>query len=543
MIKREAIERIREAVDIVELIGSYIPLKKVGSRYRGLCPFHLEKNPSFYVDRERGLYHCFGCGEGGTAISFLMKYEKMTFAEAVRFLAKRVGIDIEEEQRKPEEKGVYEVMEFACNLFNNYLYYYPNVLKYLRDRGIKEEVQKAFRLGYAPGNRTLLKEARKKEIPLEILRRVGLIVEKDGEAEDFFFARLIFPIFSLSGKIIGFGGRTLEEGIEPKYLNSPETEIFKKGENLYGFYQAKKFLPGSKAILVEGYFDLLSLTQAGINNCLAPLGTAFTLSQALLIKRYCRDLYISFDGDAQGRESAKKAGMIALRVGLNPLIVELPDGYDPDKFVREKGKEAYQSLLANAKDLVDFLLTGKDLSRISERREMIGQFQEIIPEIGDEILRELYLNKVAEIFKVKKEIFSLGKRLRPEEKNGVAKAVRRKEERLLSYILLSPEYAQLSRSVLPVNAFPLQYQPIVDLLYRLCDRNFTPSEVCDLLEREEEKKLVTTLTFREESLPEKKDFLFLLKRVLADTLKEEIGEDEEKLKKFLELKRNLMRKK
>ncbi len=542
MIKREVIERIREAVDIIDLIGSYVPLQKVGSRYRGLCPFHLEKNPSFYVDAERGMYHCFGCGEGGTAISFLMKYEKMTFTEAVRFLAQRVGINIEEEKKKPEEKGVYEVMEFACNLFTNYLYYYPNVLKYLRDRGIKEEVQKVFRLGYAPGNRTLLKEAKKKEVPLELLRRVGLIVEREGEDEDFFFARLVFPIFSLSGKIIGFGGRTLEEGVEPKYLNSPETEVFKKGENLYGFYQAKRRLRESKPILVEGYFDLLSLTQAGIDNCLAPLGTAFTLSQALLIKRYCRDLYISFDGDSQGKEAAKKASITALRAGLNPLIVELPDGYDPDKFVQEKGKDAYQDLLNSAKDLIDFLLASKDLSQISERREVIYQFQEIIPEISDEVLQDLYINKVTERLKVRREVFPLSRKRRTEEQNKPIKLGMRKEEKLLSYVLFSPEYARLCRSVLPVNAFPPNYQSFVSLLYQICDKDFTVGEFCDLLEKEEDKKIIVALTFRERDLPGKEEFLFLLERVLADTLKEEIGEDEDKLKKFLEVKRNLMRK-
>lgn len=542
MIKREVIEKIREAVDIVDLIGSYVSLKKIGARYRGLCPFHLEKNPSFYVDAERGMYHCFGCGEGGTAISFLMKYEKMTFTEAVRFLAQRTGINIEEEKKVPEEKGIYEVMEFACNLFTNYLYYYPNVLKYLRDRGIKEDVQMVFRLGYAPGNRTLLKEAKKKGIPLELLRRVGLIVEREGKDEDFFFARLIFPIFSPNGKIIGFGGRTLEEGIEPKYLNSPETEMFKKGENLYGFYQAKRTLRGSKPILVEGYFDLLSLIQSGMNNCLAPLGTAFTLSQALLVKRYCRDLYISFDGDLQGKEAAKKASITALQAGLNPLIVQLPDGYDPDKFVREKGKDAYQELLNSAQDLIDFLLTPRNLSRISERREVIYQFQEIIPEIGDEVLKDLYLNKITEMFKVRKEVFFSSRKRRTEEKNKPTKFGMRKEEKLLSYILFSPEYARLCRSVLPVSAFPSHYQSFVSLLYQICDREFTVGEFCDLLEKEDDKKVIAALTFRERNLPRKEEFVFLLEIVLADSLKGEIDKDEDKLRKFLEVKRNLMRK-
>jgi DNA primase len=542
MIKREVIERIREAVDIVELIGSYVPLKKVGTRYRGLCPFHLEKNPSFYVDAERGMFHCFGCGAGGTAITFLMKYENLSFPEAVRVLGERFGIQITEEKNKPEEPGIYQALEFAANLFTTYLYYYPNALKYLRDRGIGEEVQKRFRLGYAPGNRSLLKEAKKRGIPLELLRRVGVIVTKDGEDEDFFFSRLIFPIFSPNGKVIGFGGRTLEEGVEPKYLNSPETEVFKKGETLYGFYQAKKGLRGSKPILVEGYFDLLSLVQAGIENCLAPLGTAFTLSQAMLIKRYTDDLYISFDGDPQGEEAAKKASIIALRAGLNPLIVELPDGFDPDKFIREKGKSAYQNLLSTAKDFVDFLVAKKDLSRISGKRDLITQFQEIIPEIGNEVLRELYLNKVTEILGIRRDVLLLPRKRPTGEASRIAGGKTKKEEKLLSYIILNPEYARICRSVLPVSAFPTRYQSAVNTLYQLCDKEFTVAEFCDSLSEEEDKKNIASLLFREERLPGPEEFFFLLERVRADVLKGEI-DNEEKLRTFLEIKRSLMKRK
>ncbi len=540
MIKPDLIARVREAVDIVELIGEYVPLKKVGTRYRGLCPFHLEKNPSFYVDPQRQIYHCFGCGEGGTAISFLMKYEKILFPEAVRILASRVGIRLEEERRTREEPGIYEVMEFAANLFTSYLYYYPKPLKYLRERKIGQEVQKRFRLGYAPGGGTLLKEAKKKGHPVELLLAAGLVVERDGKYEDFFFSRLIFPVFSPSGRIIGFGGRTLEEGVEPKYLNSPETEVFKKGENLYGFFQAKKELKSTKPILVEGYFDLLSLAEAWINNCLAPLGTAFTISQALLVKRYNKDIYISFDGDAQGREAAKKASVVALKAGLHPLIVSLPEGYDPDKFIREKGRDAFLSLLPEALDLIDFLLSDKDRTKISERREIINQFQEIIPEIGDEVLKDLYINKASEVLGVRREIFRTKQVLR-KEKSELRPSFF-KEEKLLSYILLVPEYARLCRQVLPTSVFPAEYSRIVNLLYNLCDKDFTISEFCDLLEDVKDKNLVSRLCFREEQIPEKESFIFLLKRVLVDFLKKEANKDENKLKEFLEIKRDLIRK-
>ncbi len=541
MIKREIVEKIKGAVDIVDLIGEFVQLKKVGTRYRGLCPFHLEKRPSFYVDPDRQMYHCFGCGEGGTAISFLMKYEKMTFPEAVRFLAGRVGIPIVTENVVREEADIYEVMEFAANLFQNYLYYYPQPLKYLQRRGIGKEVQERFRLGYAPGNRSLLKEAKKKGISLGVLKKAGLIVERDGAEEDFFFARLVFPIFSIAGKIIGFGGRALEEGVEPKYLNSPETEVFKKGENLYGFYQAKRRLRDEKPILVEGYFDLLSLAEVGINTGLAPLGTAFTLSQAMLVRRYNKDLYISFDGDTQGREAAKKASITALRVGLAPMIVLLPDGYDPDKFIREKGKEAYLALLAQALDLIDFYLWERDLTKIRERREIVNQLQAVIPEIGDVVLRDLYVEKACRVLKIRPEIFQERQPEREGEKKTEMSSTK-KEERLLAFILLSPEYARLCRTELPASAFSPDFRPIVNLIYKICDQDFTSAGVCDLLFEEKEKKIVASLAFQEKILPDRKDFLFLLKRVKADFLKKEIKEktDEEKLKAFLEVKRSLL---
>ncbi len=542
MIKKEIIEKVKEGIDIVELISEYVPIKKQGRRYRGLCPFHLEKNPSFYVDPERQIFHCFGCGEGGTALSFLIKYEKITFPEAVKILAERTGIKLEEERESKERGGIYEALEFAAELFTSYLYYYPKPLQYLKARGITPETQKRFRLGYSPGNRLLFKEAKKKGFSKEILIKAGLCIERDGVEEDFFFQRLMFPIFSPGGKIIGFGGRTLEEGVEPKYLNSPESAVFKKGENLYGFYQAKRELRENKPILVEGYFDLLSLASAGINNCLAPLGTAFTVAQALLIKRYNQDLYITFDGDLQGREATKKAIPIALKAGLNPLIITLPDGDDPDKFIREKGKMSFLNLLSAAKDFIDFTIQDKDLSSITGRREVIQNLQGIIQEIADPVLREISIKKAAEVLGVRPEIFYMKERQKTKgEERKISLGT--KERKLLSYIIISPEYARLCQTTLPIAAFPPDYHKILTQLYDLSEKDFTVSELCDCLEDEKDRNLVAALSFREEKLPSREEFQDLLKRVLADFLKKPAEKDWDKLKEFFEVKKDLSIKK
>ncbi|MCS7249332.1 MAG: DNA primase [candidate division WOR-3 bacterium] len=404
MVKREIIEKILENCDIVELINSYLPLKKVGQYYRTLCPFHHDTKPSFYVNPSQQLFHCFGCKESGNAIHFIMKYEKMEFLEAVKFLAERAGISLKEEREDKKNQGIYEVVEFACNFYHEQLFIYPQALNYLTEkRRLSLATIKEFQLGYAPPGNLLIKVLKKRGYPEELLIESGVAYKKEGEIQEWFFNRIIFPIFNRRGKVIGFGGRVFEEEIEPKYLNSPETLIFKKGENLYGFYQTSNFLTKNKPILVEGYFDLLSLFDKGIKNLAAPLGTGFTIEQAKLLKKYCEEVIILFDGDNAGREATKRVIEIALKASLNPLIALLPDGYDPDKYVNEKGAEELKKIINTPYDLIDFHLKISTPQTISEKRNVLKQLLETINFTCDSALKELYLNKISETFNISKK--------------------------------------------------------------------------------------------------------------------------------------------
>ncbi|MEO0226379.1 MAG: DNA primase, partial [candidate division WOR-3 bacterium] len=339
MITKEQIDEIREKTDIVDLIGEYLTLKKVGKNYSAICPFHTEKDPSFYVNPEKKIFYCFGCQTGGDALTFVMKYENLDFPSALEKLGKRVGVNIVRGSAQDKYEDLYEANEFAANFYNLALEKDSDQrgLNYLRQRKITQDTIKRFKLGYAPPAGGLIAEARKKNFAIEKLIKIGL-VSADRRWEHF-RARVIFPIFNLGGRIIGFGGRGIDERIEPKYLNSPESPIFKKGDALFGLYQARDSIRArNSALLVEGYFDQISLFQAGILNVVAPLGTAFTESQALLLSRYCKQVYLFFDGDMSGIRAALRAIGLLINVQVGVKVVNLPEGKDPDSFVNEKGE-------------------------------------------------------------------------------------------------------------------------------------------------------------------------------------------------------------
>jgi len=417
----EIIEQIREQNDIVELISEYVPLKKQGKNFAGLCPFHEEKKPSFSVSPQRQIFHCFGCGMGGNIFKFLMEYQKMSFLDAVRFLADRAHITLP--ARSPGgDTSQYEALYQANHLAAAHYYQQleentdaEKARRYLDERGFTAAIVERFRLGYAPpGWDGLINRARRRGITPETLYRAGLVLKRDfGEGYyDRFRGRLIFPITNLSGKFIGFGGRVLEETDEVKYINSPETPIYQKSRVLYGLHQASSAIrQAGRAVIVEGYTDLLSLVQAGVDNVVASLGTALTHPQARLLSRYAREAILLYDADSAGVAAAERGADTLLSAGLSVRVLSLPAGMDPDQAVREKGADYILGALNRAEPLLDFklsyLMERQDSTSISGQAEVIEALGRTVANVTDPIKRGLYVREIAERLKIKEELVML----------------------------------------------------------------------------------------------------------------------------------------
>ncbi|MGA7617650.1 MAG: DNA primase [Thermoanaerobaculia bacterium] len=357
------ISQVRQSADLVEIVGQVTPLKSAGRRHKGLCPFHREKTPSFTVDREKGLFYCFGCQAGGDVFKFLMLTERMTFPEAVASIAERVGIELpkrrvrEKENRERDELG--SIVEEAAEAFHQALEWEPNpAIQYLATRGVAREVWKKYGFGYAPDAWDYLLRRLGRKHNAERLEAAGLILpRKSGSGHyDRFRNRLIVPIHSESGTVLGFGGRSLD-GSDPKYLNSPESQLFNKSQLLFNLHRAKDQIRRmDRAILVEGYFDCITLDAAGVNGVVASMGTALTPAQASILGRLCRRVVISYDGDDAGRKAALRAAPILLSAGVAVEVLALERGSDPDSYLREHGLEAFMEALGNADDVFEFAL-------------------------------------------------------------------------------------------------------------------------------------------------------------------------------------------
>lgn len=521
MIKKEIIDRVRNETDIVDLIGSYLPLKKAGKYYRALCPFHTEKAPSFYVSPDRQIYHCFGCGAGGSALTFVMNFEKLSFPEAVKNLASRLGIQIEFDKTPFTNQPLYDTCEFATNFFTQQMHKSELAQNYLKQRDLKSETIQRFRLGFAPGGNRLFGEAKKHNIKEELLLTAGLVTKKESGYYDWFFDRLIFPILSLSGKVIGFGGRVLDPAKEPKYLNSPETAIFRKGENFYGLFQAKSSLRENTPIVVEGNFDLLSLVDKGITNVVAPLGTALTPEQALILRRYSNCAIIAFDGDTSGRAATCRVIEVMLKANVEPQILMLPDGYDPDKYILKYGKDGFSLALSKIYDYIGFINVLMPNQTINEKRSILNRIMELTALIGDEITQELYLNKIAQTYNLDKAV--LRSRLQKKEPKPIEASTKidKRVEQLLESITQNSEYAQIVKEELPLIAFDdVSLRTIAEIIYENVGRNyeFGLVQLVDSLQSEDLKRIVTKWAFDKKTTPKKEEFILGFKKLKADLL-------------------------
>lgn len=411
-IPESTIEDVQRATDIVGLIQSYIPLRRAGVNFKATCPFHSEKTPSFIVSPAKQIYHCFGCSAGGNVFHFLMAMEKITFFEAVKDLAQKAGIALPVEKGEasnPFQSVYYELHQFATQFYISVLRRTKPALDYLRARGLKPETIQTFQLGFAPDAwDELLQAARKKGTSPEQLEKAGLAVQGKGGWHDRFVNRILFPIFDVKGRVIGFGGRAMGEAM-PKYLNSPETDYFKKGKTLYGLHLTKNEIVREKQVLVlEGYMDVLGLYQAGIKHCVATLGTALTVEHVRALTRFAGEVIISYDGDKAGIDASLRGIDLFVQESCQVRILVLPSGFDPDDFVLKKGSEAFRSLIQSAPFFLDYkldrLCEEHDPSTPYGQRDIARGMLSIIGKIGDEVLRSAWVKKCAERLKLSEEM-------------------------------------------------------------------------------------------------------------------------------------------
>ncbi|MEZ4884965.1 MAG: DNA primase [Chitinophagales bacterium] len=421
MIPPQTVAKILDAAQIEEVVGDFVSLKKRGANYVANCPFHNEKTPSFSVSPAKGIYKCFGCGNAGNSAKFVMEHENISYPEALRFLAKRYNIEVEEidtqeaREEKEERDSLFIVNEFASQYYQNNLFESDEGksigLSYFKQRGFRTETIKKFQLGYSLEQYdALFKEATAKGYKVEYLQKLGLARNKNGRDYDFFRARVQFPIFNLSGKVIAFAGRTLKSDKKiPKYVNSPETEIYHKSFTLYGMYFAKRAIrQRDECFLVEGYTDVISLHQAGIENVVASSGTSLTEEQIRLVKRYTPNVTMLYDGDAAGLKAAIRGVDMVLEQGLNVKVVVLPDGEDPDSFVQKQGRTGFEEYIAeNAKDFIFFKTTllledakGDPVKKTALIRDII----QTLAKIPDPIKRSLYVKECSSLLDMSEQI-------------------------------------------------------------------------------------------------------------------------------------------
>jgi len=491
LIDRAKIEEIQRQTDIVSLIGQYVPLKKLGRNYRGLCPFHSEKNPSFYVNPEKGIYYCFGCQKGGNAVNFLMEYEKLDFPDAVKRLAKNLGIEIDT-TRGLRYKELYEANEAACQ-------FYAQCLgkdigrrgqEYLQKRNLDLGKLRTFKLGYAPASGGLATFMRQKGFSLDRLNKAGLI----STSREIFRDRLIFPIFNVSGRIIGFGGRGIDDYIQPKYLNSPETPIFKKGESLYGLHQSKERVRAKgEVLLVEGYFDLLSVYQHGFDNICAPLGTALTESQATLLSRYAKKVVILFDGDLSGIKAALRAIGLLINAQVDVHVVLLPDDSDPDSIINQQGADALRELIGGAIDFFHFYRKVVKTETLEQEIALIKDIIQIIAKIQDPIRYDRYLRHVAHVFDIKPDIIEKEMTLKKQIPSKSLRDLKiSQEERLIAMILNGYEHFSLAKEYLRPSDFA--EEGIKRLFSKLIkEDNFDIANLSDMVDENLREKLLSVI--------------------------------------------------
>ena len=449
MIDQPTIDRILDAAQIYDVVSDFVTLRKRGVNYVGLCPFHDDKTPSFYVSPAKGLCKCFACGKGGNVVHFIMEHEQMSYPEALKYLAKKYGIEIKERELSSEEKIAQSERE-SLFIVNNFARdYFQNILKnhidgrsigmaYFRSRGFRDDIIEKFQLGYCTESHdALAQEALKKGYKKDYLVKTGLCYETDDHRlRDRFWGRVIFPVHTLSGKVVAFGGRVLAgatKGVKVKYVNSPESEIYHKSNELYGIYFAKQaIMKQDRCFLVEGYTDVISMHQSGIENVVASSGTALTPGQIRMIHRFTNNMTVLYDGDAAGIKASIRGIDMLLEEGMNVKVCLLPDGDDPDSFARKHNATEFQNFIQeNETDFIRFKTNllledaGKDPIK---RAELIGNLVQSISIIPEAIVRDVYIKECAQLLHVEDKLL-VSEVAKRREKQAEQQAERAERER------------------------------------------------------------------------------------------------------------------
>ncbi|HKJ30015.1 MAG TPA: DNA primase [Desulfuromonadales bacterium] len=523
----EKIDEIRERTDIVEVVSSYLPLKRSGVNHQGLCPFHQEKSPSFNVNSARQIFHCFGCGVGGNVFSFLMRMEGLSFPDAVRRLGEKVGVEVEEEAVSPEEVRRRDERERILRINEVAGEFYQQLLltdeegapgrRYLRQRGYESEIVRTFQLGFAPGGwESLAKHLTGKSFSSEDSQKAGLV--RPGKQErgnyDLFRNRLLFPIHDLQGRMVAFGGRVLDDSL-PKYINSPETAVYHKGQTLYGLYQARDAMRhNGEALVVEGYFDVLALHRAGFSGAVATCGTALTADHARLLKRYADKILLIFDEDAAGRQATFRAMDALVPAGLSVSVVTMPVGEDPDSLLKEKGEEGFRLCLDAARPVLEVFI--EDQLRVNDesvegRARAAEQVLERIKRLPGDLERSLYVKRLAELTgldvellksKVRGGVPALKQGRTPTQSNRVRKPAAetgQTQKYLLRLMLMDDQQRRLVRQEGTADLFIDDlFRELADyLLSREDEQGNLPDDLIDAALDADQQSLLTSLTFQE----------------------------------------------
>lgn len=560
-ISENKIDEIRNAADIVDVVGGYVQLRKRGKNFIGSCPFHQEKTPSFTVSEDKQIYHCFGCGNGGNVFKFLMEFKNISFVEAVEEVADHLGIKIQVEESPSDQQNelevFYDINVLAARFFSEHLAKSPEAevaREYLKHRGIKHQTQRSFGIGFAPfGWNHFLDHAKQNKVDLVNAKHLGLIdTNERGEYYDKFRARVIFPIFSPNGRVIAFGGRILEKNDNiAKYLNSPESQIYSKRKSLYGLFHSKDEIRKlDRAILVEGYMDLVSLYQAGVKNVVASSGTSLTDEQIQLLSRFTKNIFVLFDADSAGQKAALRSIELLLKQNFEVKVIALPKGEDPDSFINKFGKERFDEEVNRAVNFLEYQTAQfEELGLFEDPADMTKAIRELVRTlalVNDELKRNLLMKTISKKFGLREKLIEseLNTAL-SQNKTQVEVQSTRQAARIES----ASSSTQLNLSTKPVNENPnekelvrllfsgdekvlgyifdnvaiesfvnMNYMKLAELVHDgWNDGKYSPADLVEKIESGELKNFVMKLTLSDESISKKWDDLSFTGKIEKDT--------------------------
>jgi len=557
LIPEHVLEDIQDRLDIVEIISGYIPLKKAGRNFRALCPFHGEKTPSFMVNPIKKIYHCFGCGAGGDVFGFVMKYEKVEFPEAVKILADKAGVLLPEKPIVSEETSslitsIYKANELAAHYFHGVLTKTDRGetgRKYFEQRQLSEELVKEFRLGFACSKWDgFLSYAKQKDFSLDSLEKAGLVLRKSqSEYYDRFRNRVVFPIFDLKSKVVAFGARTCDSSL-PKYINSPETQIYTKGKHLYGLNFSKtEIMDLDQAVIVEGYLDFLTPYQSGVKNVVASLGTALTTDQVRLLKRYSSKVVMVYDGDSAGEAATLRGLDILIQEDVGVRIVNLEKGHDPDSFIKGNSVEKFKGLIDKADTLFDYklglLLRKYDPDSVEEKVAIANEMLPTIAKVNNSILKSEYIKRLSEKLNCKEEalLLEMGKvktqayAFEREIEKYSPKKIKRIAEKILAGIMLDDKHTAktVMERLTPEEFREPQIRTVIEEIYEMTKSGKIASSNKIILKMTDEstQQMIAELAIAANVVIDKdKSIDDCIKSIKKENLKEEIDILQTKLK-------------